>query len=65
MWGTRHPPGSEQVSLEGGDEGQAGGDDFVETAVVSEEEVDAGGGGDRKVEGVQRFHAMMGAEFRE
>ena len=33
--------GSEQVGFEACDEGQTGGDDFVEAAVVGEEEVDA------------------------
>jgi hypothetical protein len=36
----------EQVGLEASDEGQAGSDNFVEAAVVGEEEIYAGGCGD-------------------
>ena len=40
--GMNGAPGvSEEIGFKARDEGQAGGDDFVETAVVGEEEVDA------------------------
>ena len=60
-----HPPGSEEVSFEARDEGQAGSDDFVETAVVGEEEIDAGGCSDGEVQRIECCDSKKGAASGE
>ena len=60
-----HAVASKQIGFQARDEGQTGRDDFVETAVVGEEEIDACGGGDGEMQGVERFHSVVGTQFGE